>query len=113
MWVDDKKMEQFINAALMNCMDLNYYIFNRKFCDDCNGCPLDNFENSVRWLSENKDTAPHEMTNAQFQEKLKQECENNEELREEINEIIGIFRRAIAKSYPNFENREVIEDESK
>lgn len=58
MWVDDKKMEQFIKAALMNCMDLNYYIFNKKFCGDCNECPLDSFENVVRWLSgnNNKDT---------------------------------------------------------
>lgn len=27
-----------------------------------------------------KDTALHEMTNAEFLEKIKQECENNEEL---------------------------------
>ena len=52
------------------------------------------------------DAAPHEMANAQFQEILKQECENNEELREENNEIKGIFRRAIAKGYPNFDNRD-------
>lgn len=31
-----------------------------------------------------------EMTNAEFEKKLRQECENNEELREEINEITGI-----------------------
>lgn len=47
-----------------------------------------------------------EMTNAEFEKKLRQECENNEELREEINEITGIFRRAIAKGYPNFDNRD-------
>ncbi len=47
-----------------------------------------------------------DMTNAEFEEKLRQECENNEELREEINEITGIFRRAIAKGYPNFDNRD-------
>lgn len=58
-----------------------------------------------------KHTALHEMTNAEFQEKLKQEYENNEELREEINEIIGIFKRSIAKSYPNFDNRDEFIDE--
>lgn len=47
-----------------------------------------------------------DMTNAEFEKMLKQECENNEELREEINEITGIFRRAIAKVYPNFDNRD-------
>lgn len=47
-----------------------------------------------------------EMTNAEFEKMLRQECENNEELREEINEITGIFRRAIAKGYPNFDNRD-------
>lgn len=47
-----------------------------------------------------------EMTNAEFEKKLRQECENNEELRGEINEIAGIFRRAIAKGYPNFDNRD-------
>lgn len=47
-----------------------------------------------------------DMTNAEFEKMLKQECENNEELREEINEITGIFRRAIAKGYPNFDNRD-------
>lgn len=58
-----------------------------------------------------KDTAPHEMTNAEFEKKLKQECKNNEELREEINEIKGIFRRAIAKGYSNFDNRDEFYDE--
>lgn len=47
-----------------------------------------------------------EMTNAEFEKKLRQEYKNNEELREEINEITGIFRRAIAKGYPNFDNRD-------
>lgn len=47
-----------------------------------------------------------DMTNAEFEKKLRQECENNEELREEINEITGILRRAIAKGYPNFANRD-------
>ena len=54
-----------------------------------------------------------EMTNAEFERKLRQECENNEELREEINEITGIFRRAIAKGYPNFENKDELENEIK
>lgn len=53
------------------------------------------------------------MTNAEFERKLRQECENNEELREEINEITGIFRRAIAKGYPNFENKDELENEIK
>lgn len=53
-----------------------------------------------------KNTAYYEMTNDEFMEKLKQECESNEELREEINEVTGIFRRAIAKAYPNFDNRD-------
>lgn len=50
MWVNDEKMEQFIDAALMNCMDLNYYIFNKRFCDECSKCPLDSFENVIKWL---------------------------------------------------------------
>lgn len=52
-----------------------------------------------------------DMTNAEFEKMLRQECENNEELREEINEITGIFRRAIAKGYPNFDNRDEFYDE--
>lgn len=56
-----------------------------------------------------KDTAPNEMTNAEFLEKIKQECENNEELREEVSEITGIFLRAIIK-YLNSEDCEVAED---
>lgn len=47
-----------------------------------------------------------DMTNAEFEKMLRQECENNEQLKEEINEITGIFRRAIAKGYPNFDNRD-------
>lgn len=35
------------------------------------------------------------MTNDEILEKFKQECENNEELREEVREITGIFLRAI------------------
>lgn len=58
-----------------------------------------------------KHTASHEMTNAEFLEKIKQECENNEELREEVSEITGIFLRAIIK-YLNSEDYEVVEDDS-
>ena len=57
-----------------------------------------------------KHTAPHEMTNAEFLEKIKQECENNEELREEVSEITGIFLRAII-NYLNSEDCEVVEND--
>ena len=50
-----------------------------------------------------------EMTNAEFEKMLRQECENNKELRGEINEIAGIFLRAIIK-YLNSEDCEVAED---
>lgn len=56
-----------------------------------------------------KDTEPNEMTNAEFIEKIKQECENNEELRKEVSEITCIFLRAIIK-YLNSEDCEVAED---
>lgn len=57
-----------------------------------------------------KDTELNEMTNAEFIEKIKQECENNEELRKEVSEITCIFLRAIIK-YLNSEDCEVIEDD--
>lgn len=57
-----------------------------------------------------KDTELNEMTNAEFIEKIKQECENNEELRKEVSEITCIFLRAIIK-YLNFEDCEVIEND--
>lgn len=57
-----------------------------------------------------KDTEPNEMTNAEFIEKIKQECENNEELRKEVSEITCIFLRAIIK-YLNSEDCEVIEND--
>lgn len=60
-----------------------------------------------------KYTATHEMTNAEFLEEIKRECENDEEFKEEINEIAGIFIRAIAKGYPNFENKDELENEIK
>lgn len=60
-----------------------------------------------------KYTEPNEMTNDEFLEEIKQECENNEEFREEINEITGIFIRAIKKGYPNFENGEEFRNEIK
>lgn len=50
------------------------------------------------------------MIHAEYEEKLKQECENDEELREEVSEITGIFLRAIIE-YLNSENCEVIEDD--
>lgn len=53
---------------------------------------------------ENNHTTPHEMTNAEFLEKIKQECENDEELKEEIREITGIFLRAIVESLKEEEN---------
>lgn len=56
-----------------------------------------------------KDTEPNEMTNVEFIEKIKQECENNEELRKEVSEITCIFLRAIIK-YLNSEDCEVAED---
>lgn len=57
-----------------------------------------------------KDTEPNEMTNVEFLEKIKQECENNEELRKEVSEITCIFLRAIIK-YLNSEDCEVIEND--
>lgn len=56
-----------------------------------------------------KDTELHEMTNDEFLEKIRQECENDEELKEEVSEITGIFLRAIIK-YLNSEDCEVAED---
>lgn len=52
------------------------------------------------------------MTNDDPIEKLKKECENNEELREEVKEITGIFLRAIIK-YVNPEDCEAVENETK
>lgn len=60
-----------------------------------------------------KNNEYHEMTNDEFLKEIKRECENNEEFREEINEITGIFIRAIAKGYPNFEDNEEDENEIK
>ncbi len=55
----------------------------------------------------------NEMTQEDFLEEIKRECENDEEFKEEINEIAGIFIRAIAKGYPNFENKDELENEIK
>ena len=55
----------------------------------------------------------NEMTQEDFLEEIKRECENDEEFKEEINEIAGIFIRAIAKGYPNFENKDEFENEIK
>ena len=60
-----------------------------------------------------KYTEYNEMTNEDFLEEIKRECENGEEFKEEIKEITRIFIRAIAKGYPNFENREDFENEIK
>lgn len=57
-----------------------------------------------------KDTELHEMTNDEFLEKIRQECENDEELRKEVSEITCIFLRAIIK-YLNSEDCEVIEND--
>lgn len=53
-----------------------------------------------------KYTEPNEMTEEDFLKEIKQKCENDEEFREEINEITGIFIRAIAKGYLNFEDED-------
>lgn len=53
------------------------------------------------------------MTKEDFSEEIKRKCENDEEFKEEINEIAGIFIRAIAKGYPNFENKDELENEIK
>lgn len=53
------------------------------------------------------------MTEENFLEEIKRECDNDEEFKEEINEIAGIFIRAIAKGYPNFENKDELENEIK
>lgn len=55
----------------------------------------------------------NEMIEEDFSEEIKRECENDEEFKEEINEIAGIFIRAIAKGYPNFENKDEFENEIK
>lgn len=58
-----------------------------------------------------KNTAYYEMTNDEFMEKFKQECESNEELREEVKEITGIFIRALIE-YLNSEDYEAFKDDS-
>lgn len=60
---------------------------------------------------ENNHTTPHEMTNAEFMEKIKQECENDEELKEAVNAITGIFLSAIIELLKDEEN-ELEETES-
>lgn len=55
-------------------------------------------------IMENNHTTPHEITNDEILEKIKQECENNEELREEVREITGIFIRAIIELLKEEEN---------
>lgn len=62
-------------------------------------------------IMENNHTTPHEITNDEILEKIKQECENNEELREAVNEITGIFLSAIIELLKEEEN-ELEETES-
>lgn len=52
--VDEEKLRHFVKASLMNCMDLNYYIFHKKSCFDirCDDCPLSTVESAVKWLKE-------------------------------------------------------------
>ena len=51
------------------------------------------------------------MTNDEILEKIKQECENDEELKEAVNEITGIFLSAIIELLKEEEN-ELEETES-
>ena len=55
----------------------------------------------------------NEMTEEEFLEEIKRECENDEQFKEGINKITNIFIRAIAKGYPNFENKDELENEIK
>ena len=53
MLVNDERMKLFINAALMNCMDLNYHLFKYKSCIiRCQDCPLTTVESTIEWLKE-------------------------------------------------------------
>lgn len=67
--------------------------------------------NKKEKIMENNHTTPHEITNAEFMEKIKQECENDEELKEAVNEITGIFLSAIIELLKEEEN-ELEETES-
>lgn len=66
-----------------------------------------------------KYTEHNEMTEKEFLEEIKRECENDEEFKEEIKYITRIFIRAIViiraivKGYPNFENSEEFKNEIK
>ena len=50
--VDEKKLRRFIDASLMTCMDLNYYLFEKKSCINikCQDCPLSTVESAIEWL---------------------------------------------------------------
>lgn len=52
--VDEEKLRCLVKATLMNCMDLNYYIFHKKSCFDieCYDCPLEKVESVIKWLKE-------------------------------------------------------------
>ena len=115
--VDNKKLEAIANfigemEVEGNCVcdDFNETLKENRNdvpCDigSCEGnCPFYSKENFLNWIKkpyrkekimENNHTTPHEMTNAEFLEKIKQECENDEELKEAVNEITGISLRAI------------------
>lgn len=55
--VDEEKLRRFINASLMTCMDLNYYIFKHKSCFNirCDDCPLSTVKSAMEWLKEEED----------------------------------------------------------
>lgn len=55
--VDEEKLRRFIDASLMTCMDLNYYIFKYKSCFNirCDDCPLSTVKSAMGWLKEEED----------------------------------------------------------
>ena len=52
--VDEEKLRRFIDASLFPCMDLNYYLFDKKRCANikCQDCPLTTVESAIEWLKE-------------------------------------------------------------
>ena len=55
--VDKEKLKRFIDASLMTCMDLNYYIFDKKSCFNirCDDCPLSTVKSAMEWLKEEEE----------------------------------------------------------
>ncbi|WP_444195147.1 hypothetical protein [Catenibacterium sp.] len=51
---DEEKLRRFIDASLFTCMDLNYYLFDKKSCANikCQDCPLTTVESAIEWLKE-------------------------------------------------------------